>query len=131
MKEVFYLAHPVSGDPLGNCEKAEAWIRWLTLNEPSRVYVAPWVAEVRAFAAENNLPTFYDRVLADDQDVVRHLDGILLVGGTISKGMQLELDAAVAKELLVVDWSEFAAPADLPSEAAEILRDADDLPRYA
>lgn len=102
-KKVFYVAHPVSGDPLGNCDKVCAWIKWLTLNVPEHIFIAPWVAEVRAFADENALPEFYDRVLADDQEVVRHCDGILLVGGKVSRGMQLELDAARATNKLIIN----------------------------
>lgn len=114
MKEVYYVAHPVTGDPVGNAYKTIAWIRWLTLNDPSRVYVAPWVAEVLAFAQENCDPAFYARVLADDQDVVRHLDGVLLVGGTLSRGMALECDAAIETHKRIVDWHRFRSPEDVP-----------------
>ena len=125
-KKVFYLAHPVTGDPLGNCIKAEAWIRWLTLNVPEHIFTAPWVAEVRAFADENALPEFYDRVLADDQEVVRHCDGILLVGGKVSKGMQLELDAAMeCPERTIIDWHYMMTPADVGLLGVEALRRGD------
>jgi hypothetical protein len=115
VKEVFYVAHPVSGDAKGNAFKAIEWVRWLTLNDPSRVYVAPWVAEVLAFVDDVIEPSFYDRVLADDQDVVRHLDGVLLVGGTLSRGMALECDAAIAAGKRIIDWHQFASPADVPA----------------
>lgn len=114
MKPVYYVAHPVTGDPRGNALRAIEWIKWLTLNDPSRVYIAPWVAEVLAFADENCIPEFYARVLADDQDVVRRLDGVLLVGGIISKGMALECDAAIERGLAIVDWSQYRNPADVP-----------------
>lgn len=113
-KPVYYLAHPVTGDPEGNAFKAIAWIHWLTLKDPDAIYVAPWVAEVLAFARENNDPAFYERVLKDDQVVVQHLDGLLLVGGTISNGMQKELDAALEYGMPVVDWSDYATPTDVP-----------------
>lgn len=78
MKQVYYVAHPVSGDIGANVKNVISWIRWLTIHEPSRVYIAPWVAEVQAFQGQEEgiTPDFYDRVLADDCDVVRHLDGI-------------------------------------------------------
>jgi hypothetical protein len=114
VKEVFYVAHPVTGDPEGNAYRAIAWIKWLTINDPSRVYVSPWVAEVLAFARENADKAFYQRVLADDCEVVRHLDGILCVGGTISTGMALELDAAIEAGKKVVDWHCYATPDDVP-----------------
>jgi hypothetical protein len=115
VKAVYYVAHPVSGDAVGNAHNAIAWVKWLTLNDPSRVYIAPWVAEVLAFADDIIEPEFYDRVLADDQDVVRHLDGVILVGGTVSKGMLLECDAAIEKGLRIIDWHQFRAPADVPA----------------
>lgn len=115
-KKVYYLAHPVSGNPTGNAYKAIEWIRWLTLNHPQKVFVAPWVAEVLAFAGEVIDPAFYDRVLSDDEEVVRHLDGILLVGGTISTGMARECDAALAAGKAIVDWHQYVAPSDVPRE---------------
>lgn len=82
MKQVIYIAHPVSGDVRANVDKVLGWVRWLTKVDPSRVYVAPWVAEVLAFVDEGDIdPAFYDRVLGDDEDVVRHLDGVLICGG--------------------------------------------------
>lgn len=114
-KPVFYVAHPVTGDPEGNAYKTIGWIHWLTLKDQSRIYIAPWVAEVLAFAKENADKAFYARVLADDCEVVRHLDGILCVGGTISTGMALELDAAVAARKTIIDWHQFKTPDDVPA----------------
>lgn len=113
-KEVWYVAHPVSGDVKGNIQNVIRWIHWLTLNDPSRVYIAPWVAEVQAFdkdigGAEPDA-AFYDRVLADDCDVVRHLDGVLMVGGKVSRGMALERQAALDAGLKVVDLSPLREP---------------------
>ncbi len=115
-KEIFYVAHKVSGDPVANAYKAIEWIRWLTLNHPQRIYVAPWVAEVLAFSGEDIDAAFYDRVLTDDEEVVRRLDGILLVGGTLSVGMARELDSALEAGKKVVDWHEYATPRDVPAE---------------
>lgn len=114
MKEVFYVAHPVTGDARGNALKAVAWIKWLVDKDPRRVYIAPWVAEVLAYADITCSPEFYDRVLTDDEEVVRRLDGILLVGGRISNGMQRELDAAFAAGKHIVDWSDYATPDQVP-----------------
>jgi hypothetical protein len=115
MKQVWYLAHPVSGTPEeleANLANAVTWIKWLTLNVPERVYIAPWIAEVTAFqgAGEEIDAAFYDRVLEDDCDVVRHTDGILLVGGRISRGMQIERNAAWDHDLPVADYSGVRSP---------------------
>jgi hypothetical protein len=115
MKEVFYVAHPVSGDAEANAYRAIDWIRWLTTHDPTRVYVAPWVAEVLAFVDDGPInKDFYARVLEDDVEVVKRLDGILLVGGHISFGMTKEIDAALAKGKKLIDWSSFKTPADVP-----------------
>lgn len=111
-KQVFYVAHPVSGDPVGNCGKVCVWIAWLTLVDPTRIFIAPWVAEVMGFVNTKVTPEFYDRVLADDQEVVRHCDGIILLGGHVSRGMALELEAARAAGKAVIDWSMLESPKD-------------------
>lgn len=122
-KPVFYVAHPVTTDSKytldENLVNVQAWIRWLTLAYPEYIFIAPWVAEVLAFKTENMDPDFYDRVLSDDEEVVRHLDGILLVGGKVSTGMGREDRVARAAGKMRVDWSEYRTPdefveADLP-----------------
>jgi len=121
-KPVFYVAHPVSGDIEANLANVIKWIAWLTDNDRSRVYIAPWVAEVMAFKDRGEIsPEFYDRVLADDMNVVNRLDGILLVGGTVSRGMALERDAALVGGKTVQDWSEYRTPSDLPQHWVEAL----------
>ena len=94
-KPIIYVAHPVSGDVRGNVQKVLDWLRWLTETDPSRIYIAPWVGEVQAHYDMDPIPEdFYARVLADDCEVVSRLDGILLVGGKVSRGMELELNTA-------------------------------------
>jgi hypothetical protein len=112
VKPVVYVAHPVTGDPRGNCAKVQAWIRWLIDHDPDVVYIAPWVAEVLAYADVEVSPDFYDRVLEDDCTVVKRLDGVLLVGGRISRGMQLEAAACYGT---VVDWTSFESPDEVPA----------------
>lgn len=111
-KEVYYVAHPVSGDPIGNAFKTINWIKHFTKRFPQYVFVAPWVAEVLAFANENSDKTFYDRVLEDDCHVVRRLDGIVLVGGRISDGMGRELKAAREAGKKVFDHHGAVTPMD-------------------
>jgi hypothetical protein len=123
-KQVWYLAHPVTGDPEGNVKNAIAWIQWLTIACPERVYIAPWVAEVTAFFGQDVDQAFYDRVLADDCDVVRKLDGVLLVGGRISKGMALEAAAAEAAGKPVHDVSWARSPPRQWGAACTALRES-------
>lgn len=113
MKEIIYVAHPVSGDVHGNIEKVLKWLRWLTAADPSRIYIAPWVGEVQAHFDMDPIPAdFYDRVLSDDEEVVCKLDGILLTGGRMSTGMKRELAAANLAGKKVYDMHHFATAAD-------------------
>lgn len=112
-KPVYYLAHPVSGDHIGNALKAVRWIKWFHENAPTVIVVAPWVAEVLAYPETVHTPGApgnFERVLPDDEAIVRRLDGVIAVGGRVSPGMAREMAAAKAAGLLVVDWSAHAAP---------------------
>ena len=113
-KPVFYVAHPVSGDPIGNCMKVVRWIKWFTEHDPSRVYVAPWVAEVLAFPVASL--EVYERALQGDEDVIAHLDGLVMVGGKVSDGMRREWVHAMKNEKYGVDMSRFATPEDVPED---------------
>jgi hypothetical protein len=138
VKPIIYLAHPVRGIPRGddpvtgqggdreqvleNLANVKAWIRWLFLNDPSRIYIAPWVAEVEAFmeTGQDADPDIVERALADDCEIVRNVDGLMLVGGRISAGMQLEMATALkaysdygSRDYEVMDWSDHRSPHDV------------------
>lgn len=120
MKPIIYVAHPVSGDVVGNCNRVLKWLRWLTAADPTRIYIAPWVGEVMAHFDMDPIPAdFYDRVLSDDEEVVRKLDGILLTGGRMSTGMKRELAAALDAGKTVFDLCAFAEAADAEQSCAE------------
>lgn len=103
-RPVWYMAHPVSQDvdPASetfgkrgpqffrrNIDNAKLWLAWLMSNDRSRVYIAPWITEVQ-LVDENMMTTTYDEALLDDEEIVRRLDGIILVGGAITEGMARE-----------------------------------------
>lgn len=120
MKPIIYVAHPVSGDVRGNVDKVCEWLRWLTAADPSRIYIAPWVGEVIAHFDMDPIPAaFYDRVLSDDEEVVRKLDGILLSGGKMSTGMKRELAACWDEGKPVYDLHHFERAADAAQCCAE------------
>lgn len=119
-KPIIYVCHPVTGDVLANCVKVEGFLRWLTRIDPSRIYIAPWVGEVRAHLDLDPIPAdFYDRVLSDDEEVVQRLDGVCLTGigdderylrpnGCMkSSGMTRELAATALKGGLVFDLRQY------------------------
>lgn len=114
MKPKIYLAHPVSGDPKGNALNACAWIQALTLADSTRLYLAPWVAEVLGFDAigEPITPEFYQRVLDDDCEVVATCQGLLAVGGAWSSGMIQERAVARIVGIPILDLTKFREPSD-------------------
>lgn len=121
MREVYYLAHPVRGATLdevkANLANARAWLRWLFLRDPRRAYIAPWIAEVEAFmeTGQDADPEIVAKALQDDKEVVAMCDGLLMVGGRISSGMEEELGAAMAWNNDIVDWSQYRSPEDVPA----------------
>ena len=115
VKEIWYVAHPVSGDPIANCFKVVQWIKWFTENDPSRIYIAPWVPEVLAFPNTSGpSDPVYERALANDEMIVMKLDGIVAVGGRMSVGMKREWDCAMANGKWCTDLTQYNTPNDLP-----------------
>jgi hypothetical protein len=116
-KPVVYVAHPVSGHPLTNAVATAEWVRALINLDPSRIYVAPWVAEVLAFPSEvpgESLHHDYNLAIEDDLEVLSRFDEIILVGGRIGPGMQKELDKAKELKHRITDLSQYKTPKDLP-----------------
>ena len=67
-KPIVYVAHPVGNLPYGNAWSAAKWIHALTKLDPSRIYVAHWVAEVLAFPdSSGRYHRSYEESLADDE----------------------------------------------------------------
>jgi hypothetical protein len=129
VKPIVYVAHPVSGDVGANCTKVLKWLRLLTRMDPTRIYVAPWVGEVLAHLDLDPIPAdFYDRVLSDDEDVVRRLDGICLTGvgheapnrrdnGLFkSTGMTREIAANALAGGVLINLSEYATAEECETE---------------
>lgn len=93
MTEVVYLAHPVSGDAIGNAARARLWLRWLMDSEPDVAFCAPWLPYLDV--CDDDDPAQRERCLRDDLSIAVRCDGIVLVGGRISSGMKLERDAVL------------------------------------
>lgn len=99
--EVVYLAHPVSGDVLGNMKRARRWLRWLMENEPDTAFCVPWLPLLDV--CDDASDAERARCLRDDINIAGRCDGIVLCGGRVSNGMSLELGAVVASGGWVVD----------------------------
>lgn len=135
-RPVWYMAHPVSqdADPASptfgerhprhfskNVDNAKLWIAWLMENDRSRVYIAPWIVEVQ-LVDENMMTTTYEDALMDDEEVVKRLDGIILVGGVITSGMARERAVNETRGNKEIDWSGYRTPWERGSHASEVAK---------
>ncbi len=89
-RAVLYMAHPLGGDVPSNLARAMRWLRWLRKSFPETTFVAPWIAAVVA-GEDDADPAQREAGLVDACAVVALLDGVVLVGGRISTGMQREV----------------------------------------
>jgi hypothetical protein len=120
MRAVYYLAHPVRTGPglTENLSNAREWLRWLFENDPTRAYIAPWIAEVEAWMSAGRAedPGIVERALLDDEAVVQHCDGLIAVGGYgFTAGMERERLANVACGHPTIDWTQYRSPGDMPT----------------
>ncbi len=118
MREVYYLAHPVRTGPglAENLANARRWLRWLFENDPTRAYIAPWIAEVESWieAGQAEDPTIVEKALLDDEAVVAHCDGLVAVGGYgFTAGMARERDVNLKVGHPLVDWTAYRMPVDM------------------
>jgi hypothetical protein len=103
-RRLMYLAHPVAGDVSGNIARVLRWYKALTLRHPDHVYVIPWLPDVMAFDDSN--PADRAAGFARNMMHIERADGIVLVGGRISRGMAVELAAAERAGKLVLDLTD-------------------------
>jgi hypothetical protein len=119
---VYYVAHPVGAVADGptveqNLARARRWFLWLVANEPDVAFSMPWMQYVEVLP--EHVHGNRARGLRDDIAMVSACDGIVLCGGRISSGMALELAAARAALLDVVDLTPLGdAPPTLPMPTA-------------
>jgi hypothetical protein len=114
VKPIIYVAAPVSGDPVGNTQRAIRWVRWFVEKDPTRIYIAPWVAEVLGFASEALPAGFYQHVLDDDVEVVARCSGLVGVAGKWSGGMLQERVVPRVLRRPLLDMTRFLEPTDVP-----------------
>jgi hypothetical protein len=111
---VVYCAAPVGAATvegvLLNVARAERWFRALLLAEPDVALLASWLPYVRVLNDGN--AEHRARGIRDDHAIIERVkpDGIVLVGGRISEGMEAEIDA-------VTGWGGWVS--DLTSLGAE------------
>lgn len=119
---VVYLAAPVGAPDIerviANLRRAKRWL-WALRSASSWSICAPWIPAVEA-VLDSGATEHEERArgLADDLAVVERRDAIVLVGGRVTAGMELERDHAVARGLLVIDLTGMGAE----PPAADALR---------
>lgn len=103
---VIYFAHPVSGET--SPARALRWLRWVAAQAPGAAIIAPWLAHICS-GADDADPEQRARHLEHDMRVVRRCDAIVLCGGRISSGMQLEMTEALGVGVVVLDLTHLGA----------------------
>ena len=98
--ELWYMAHPVgAADRAGveaNLARAGRWLTWLRRCEPGVAILAPWLGNLLVGADDDFNPADRARGLRDNCAAAAAFGRIVLVGGRISSGMGVELDAVLA-----------------------------------
>ena len=109
MRSVLYMAHPVApyGDRLvgDNVARAMRWLRWLRRSFPETTFIAPWIAALMCGEDDAN-PAQREAGLVDADAVIELVDGVVLVGGRISSGMEREAKRAKTSNGVVFDLTE-------------------------
>lgn len=90
---VYYMAHPLGGDVDVNMKRAGRWLSWLRRTFPKVTFIAPWIAAVMSGESDDD-PAQREAGLVDAVAVVAVCDGVVMVGGRISSGMERERQAA-------------------------------------
>jgi hypothetical protein len=120
-KLIAYLAHPVSAPTQAgvdaNLANARAWLKFLVNVTPWAIS-CPWMPYVESLVPE---ATYRERGLADDMAMVERHDLVILVGGRVSAGMQLERDHAVKHGIRVIDLSYVTTPPEAWGSAVSHL----------
>lgn len=83
------MAHPLRGDVAANLARSLRWLAWLRWKYPAFTFVAPWIASIMS-GQDDGDPADRMAGLADAQALIPRLDGVVLVGGAFSSGMDME-----------------------------------------
>ncbi len=119
-KALCYLAHPVAGAVPVNLARAKRWLKALQDANPTIVIIAPWIGMIESQGLEgdnDNDPELRAIGLSRDCYVVGRCDAIVLVGGRISNGMQIEMNYATTMGSTVMDLTHLG---DEPPSQAQI-----------
>jgi hypothetical protein len=115
--EIAYIAAPVGSgaDRAENIARLRRWWPWLVNEYPGYALLCPWLPYVETLdEAEHR-----ERGIGDDLRIlVKAATRIVLIGGRVSPGMQLELHVAKANDCVVEDLTHLGAEPPWPQEVA-------------
>lgn len=99
---VAYVAHPIGRPPEreGNLARARRWLRWLIGEHQEMALCMPWLPYTDVL---EETPHNRSRGIRDDLVVLQRCDLIILVGGSISHGMEIELRLATKRGMGIID----------------------------
>lgn len=102
--KIIYIAHPVSGNILGNLKKVARIARWINLTYSDVVPLSQFFLD--CFALDDNVPEERERGIKNDTAILESgiIDEIWLFGGRISKGMKAEIKLAQKLNIPVIDY---------------------------
>jgi hypothetical protein len=90
-----YLAHPVSGNVQDNLASIGRWLSYFKKVAPDYIVCSPYLGALVLGIERDDIPEQRARGLLECQRIAARFDGIILCGGRISLGMELELEAVV------------------------------------
>ncbi|HEX9772554.1 MAG TPA: DUF4406 domain-containing protein [Steroidobacteraceae bacterium] len=123
MMRVGYIAHqlgaPTVAEMEANRKNAELWLAWIAYHFDVAP-VASWISLSRQWPESEKLRK---RGLEIDCVLIRRCDEIWLVGGRISDGMRIEMDAARDAGVVVIDLTALghSPPSDLMIDAVRYI----------
>jgi len=89
--KIAYIAHPVSGDVLGNIIKIIAIVRNVNLMEPEIVPFVPYLADL--YALDDDTPEERERGIKNDTHILKSglVDELRVYGDRITSGIHHEI----------------------------------------
>jgi hypothetical protein len=115
-RRLAWMAHPLSGDIPGNLARAERWMKWLLATFPDVDIVADWILWCRVLDDTN--PVDRERGLRFDEEIISRMDDFIIVGCSISGGVDRETDIALESGVRVVNLIELGDEPPMLSESA-------------
>ena len=105
--KIVYIAHPISGDILGNLKKIKLIIRDINIHMPDILPFAHYWVDCHAL--NDDIPEERERGIKNDIALLKagFIDEMWLFGNHISNGMQHEIQLANELKIPVISKSEY------------------------